>query len=101
MALYLDRDYRCHLVNDGTMAAWNDEKNVFEGKCDTFIEGYRVVPAGESWTREDGVVFTGEMIAPWKPYAELAAAQAEYEKNRAEMEDMRKALALLGVTMDE
>ena len=98
MIVYVDADYRCHASNDGTMNSV--ETDVFDGKCDAFIEGYRFIPAGESWTREDGSVFTGEMIAPWKPYAELAAAQSEYEKNRAEMEDMRKALALMGVTLD-
>ena len=30
----------------------------------------------------DGVVFTGEMIAPWKPWAELDAAQREYEREQ-------------------
>lgn len=60
------------------------ENEFFDGKCDAFIEGYRFVPAGASWTREDGVVFTGEMIAPWKPYSELDAAQREYERELAQ-----------------
>ena len=98
MVIYLDSDFKCHVSNDGTMTAV--ETDFFDGKCQTFIEGYRLIPSGESWTREDGVVFKGEMIAPWKEYGTLAAAQAEYEKNRAEMEDMRKALALMGVTLD-
>jgi len=33
-------------------------------------------------SRADGVVFTGEMIAPWKPWAELDAAQREYEREQ-------------------
>lgn len=97
--IYIDSDFKCHITADGTMLGI--ETDFFDGKCNTFIEGYRFVPAGESWTREDGTVFTGEMIAPWEDYRMLEAAQAEYEKNRAEMEDMRAALALLGVTMDE
>ena len=56
------------------------ETSFFDSKCDAFVEGYRFVPSGESWTREDGVTFTGEMIAPWKPYAELDNAQREYER---------------------
>jgi hypothetical protein len=32
--------------------------------------------------REDGVVFSSEMIAPWKPYSELDEAQREYERQQ-------------------
>lgn len=99
--IYLDHDFKCHIANDGTMIEWQDEHGFFEGKCQSFVEGYRVVPLGREWMRGDGTVFRGEMIAPWKPYAGLIAAQAEYEKNQAEMADMQEALALLGVTMDE
>lgn len=77
-AIYIDSDYKCHIADDGTMAAV--ETTYFDGKCDTFVEGYRYIPQGESWTRSDGKVFTGEMIAPWKPYSELDAAQREYER---------------------
>ena len=76
--IYIDSDFKCHLADDGTMTAV--ETDFFDGKCDAFIEGYRFVPSGESWTREDGVVFNGEMISPWKDYNELDAAQREYEK---------------------
>lgn len=78
MRIYIDSDFKCHLSNDGTMTAV--ETNFFDGKCDSFIEGYRFVPSGESWTREDGEVFTGEMVAPWKDYSELDAFQREHEK---------------------
>ena len=71
-------EFKCHTSNDGTMT--EVETDFFNGKCQTFIEGYRFVPSGESWTREDGTVFTGEMVAPWKPYSELDAAQREYER---------------------
>ena len=67
--IHIDSDFKCHVSNDGTMTAI--ETDVFDGKCDTFIEGYRFVPNGETWTRSDGVVFLGEMIAPWKDYDEL------------------------------
>lgn len=78
MIIYIDNDYKCHTSNDGTMR--EVETDFFDGKCDTLIEGYRFVPAGENWTRSDGVVFHGEMIAPWKDYVELDAAQREYER---------------------
>lgn len=77
MKVYLDSEYKCHLVNDGTMLEF--EAPFFDGKCQTLVEGYRYVPAGHSWTRNDGVVFHGEMVAPWKNFNELAQAQALYD----------------------
>lgn len=97
--IYLDNDFKCHVADDGMTKAI--ETDFFDGKCDTYIEGFRFVPAGETWVREDGVAFAGEMTSTWRNYAELQAAQAEYEKNQAEMADMQAALALLGVTVDE
>lgn len=82
--VYIDNDYKCHPTNlGGTYTAV--ETDFFDGKCDAYIEGYRFVPDGESWTRPDGVVFQGEMIAPFKPYSELAAAQRQYEADQAEL----------------
>lgn len=97
MKVYVDSTFKCHTVNDGTMR--EIQTGFFDGKCQTFIEGYRFVPQGESWTREDGTAFTGEMVAPWKPYEELDRAQREYE--RAQLADMKAVLELLGVTLDE
>ena len=96
MKIYIDNDFKCHVTDDGSMTAVETE--FFDGKCDELIEGYRFVPEGEIWTREDGEVFEGEMIAPWKPFAELDAVQREYE--REQLEDMREALRVLGVTVD-
>lgn len=76
--IYIDSEFKCHVSNDGTMTAV--ETDFFDGKCDTFIEGYRFVPDGETWTRSDGAVFRGEMISPWKDYDELDNAQREYER---------------------
>lgn len=77
--IYIDNDFRCHTTNQNSTFR-EIKTDFFNGKCDTFIEGYRFVPLGESWTRYDGVVFRGEMISPWKPYSELDAAQREYER---------------------
>lgn len=82
--IFLDADFKCHIFDDGTMTAV--ETDCFDGKCDAFVEGYRFIPAGESWTRSDGQVFRGEMIAPWKPLNELDAAQAQYERMMSEAE---------------
>lgn len=80
MMIYIDSDFKCHASNDGTMTAI--ETDAFDGKCNIYIEGYRFIPAGQTWTRADGVVFTGEMIAPWKSWDELDAAQREYEREQ-------------------
>lgn len=93
--IYIDSDFKCHITNDGTMRSV--ETDYFDRKCDTLIEGYRFVPTGESWTRNDGAVFPGEMICPWKDYAELDKAQREYEwRLLAEYEE---ALRTVGVNV--
>ena len=33
--IYLDADYKCHTVNDGTMT--EIQTDYFDGKCDAFI----------------------------------------------------------------
>lgn len=76
--LYIDPDFKCHTSNDGTMT--EIETDFFDGCCDSFIKGYRYVPDGKCWTRGDGAKFFGVMVAPWKPFSELEAAQREYEK---------------------
>lgn len=81
MTIYIDSDYKCHTAPvDGLTAV---ETDAFDGKCKQFIEGYRFVPAGEKWTREDGQVFHGEMIAPWRDHAILAEFQTLYEEEQA------------------
>ena len=82
MKIYIDTDFKCHLKNNGTMVEINVD--YFNGKCDTFIEGYRFIPSGQVWTRKDGVAFEGEMAAPWKSYDELDQAQRKYEQELAE-----------------
>ena len=83
MMIYIDSEFKCHASDDGTMTAV--ETDVFDGKCDAYVEGYRFIPAGQTWTRADGVIFAGEMIAPWKSWAELDAVQREYERERYQM----------------
>ena len=95
--IFLDSEWKCHVSNGGTIKEII-ETDFFDGKCDAFIEGYRFVPGGETWTRSDGVVFTGEMIAPWKDYSELDSAQRAYEQ--ALIADMQNALNTLGVSVD-
>lgn len=81
--IYLDADFQCHLeAGEGRTAV---ETEAFDGKCDAFLEGYRFVPSGSLWTREDGEVFAGEMVSPWKNYSLLAAYQEQYEAMQQEL----------------
>ena len=89
MIIYIDSDYRCHTSNPDEKYREFDVP-YFDDKCTELIEGYRYVPAGETWTRNDGETFTGEMIAPAVDYEPLGIAQLQYEK-----QDMENALAIL------
>lgn len=91
MIIYIDSDFKAYTSNaEGRTAV---ETDVFNGKCQEFIEGMRFVPSGETWVRADGVEFHGEMISPWKDSRQLELAQLRYE-----LADAVSALAVLGVT---
>ena len=76
MTIYIDSDYKCYVsAAEGRRAV---ETDAFNGKCPEWIESFRFVPADETWTREDGEEFRGEMAAPWKDLSEAYAAQAAY-----------------------
>ena len=83
---YIDDDFKCHTTNpNGVFREMEDP--FFDEKCDEFIKGYRYKPAGETWVRDDGFPFDGgKMITPWRPYNELAAAQAQYERDMADLQ---------------
>ena len=82
MKIYIDDEFKCHTqAADGLTAV---ETDFFDGMCAAYIEGYRFVPDGEIWTAADGTAFRGEMIAPWKPWAELDAAQRTYEREQVQ-----------------
>ena len=101
MTIYLDTDYKCHTApGDGLTAV---ETDYFDGKCATYVEGYRFVPTGQTWTRPDGAVFHGEMISPWKPWAELDTAQKEYDREQriAELEAQNETLMQCLLEMSE
>lgn len=82
MEVYINDDYKCNVSYNGTMTTVDTD--FFDGKCDAYIEGYRFVPSGCTWTRSDGEVFHGEMVAPWKPWRELDNAQRQYEREQLE-----------------
>ena len=96
MTVYIDNDFRCYTstAHDRLPA----ETDFFDGKCARYIQGYRFVPAGQTWTREDGVVFAGEMIAPAEDSRILEASQTAYEEAQRESADALAALEVLGVS---
>lgn len=77
MKVYIDSEFKCH-VSPGE-GLTEVEVSFFDNKCNEFVEGYRFVPSGSTWIREDGVEFAGEMISPWKPYDKLYLTQLKYE----------------------
>ena len=103
MIIYIDNDYKCHVTDDGTRRAF--DVPFFDGKCAEFVEGYRYVPSGETWTRADGEVFMGEMITPCRDHSQIleiqtavdrAQAQAQQTINEYEqaLTDIEKALGV-------
>ena len=92
MTIYIDSDYKCYTSEAEVRR--EIETGFFDGKCDEWIESFRFVPAGETWVKENGEMFRGEMIAPWKDLGEAYAAQtayvtaqnAQYEAALAEIE---------------
>lgn len=74
--IYVDSNFKCHVINDGTMTSVETE--YFEGKCDAYIEGY---------------CCKDDQFYPCVSIAELEAAQQEYENAR--LADMENALAIL------
>jgi len=98
VTVYIDTEYKCHTVPSDGFRGF--DVYGFDGKCKAYIEGHRFVPSGERWTRPDGVVFHGEMIAPWKDFAILEAYQQQYETMLSEIQDMRTALNTMGVSID-
>lgn len=98
MTIYIDSDYKCHVsAAEGRRAI---ETGFFDDKCDEWIESYRFVLEGETWTREDGEEFRGEMVTPWKDLSEAYTAQTAYlERQNAQYEAALSEIeAALGVT---
>ena len=93
MIIFIDSNYCCHVTNDGSMRSI--ETDFFKDKCQTFIEGYRFVPAGEIWVREDGHIFRYGTICPIESSVIVNKAQQQYE------EDESIHLAEIGALIEE
>lgn len=97
MKIYIDSDCKCHISPGNGLREF--DVPFFDGRCQTFTEGYRYVPANEVWTRVDNVEFSGEMISPWKDYSDLYLAQLEYEVEQYKIA-MTEIEIALGVTSE-
>ena len=84
MIAYVDINHKCHATNDGTMTPYENKR--FDGKCAEFIEGYMVILPGKIWVRDDGEVFEGLTVFPWRDLALLEEFQAQYEAQLADAE---------------
>ena len=91
MIIYIDSEYKCYTFPGDNLTAI--DTSFFDGKCKAYIEGYRFVPSGETWIREDG-----QVVAPWRPYEILTEFQAIYEEEQVKQADMAAALDVLGVS---
>ena len=61
VTVYLDEDFVCHAEPGEGRTAYETE--FFVGQ-EEIVPLYRIVPLGATWTRADGAIFHGEMIAP-------------------------------------
>lgn len=77
--------FECHTEQNANSTRIPYDDAFFDGKCDEFIKGHRLVPEGCIWERSDGKVFNGKMISLCKPSAEVYAAQRQYERDMAEL----------------
>ena len=91
MKIYIDSEFKCHTSPGKGLTAV--ETDAFDGKCRQLIEGYRFIPAGCTWVREDGVEFTGVMIAPFRDYSILEELQAVYEEQQQTINEYETALS--------
>jgi hypothetical protein len=80
--LYLDENFIAHTDQDAlcSLMPWEDTGHFFDGKCQAFIEGHRVVPEGYDWERPDGITFHGLMISPVVDLQQIQSVQIECDK---------------------
>lgn len=97
--IYIDEDFHCHVKNaDGRRAINTD---FFDDKCDKVIEKYRFVPYAESWIRNDGMVFHGEMICPAVPYETIKPYQEQYTEDCENMMSLADVADLVELVYED
>lgn len=97
MKIYIDINdgFKCHTTDTGGLLEY--EESFFDGKCSEFIEGYRLIPAGEKWIMPDGTFLKGLIVVPWKDYDYLQTVQEAYEQGQDEI--LTTVESALGVGM--
>jgi hypothetical protein len=92
--VYIDpKTFQCYATQNADATRIPDEEPLFNGKCQTFIEGYCCVPYGYTLTLPDGTAITGRQVFPWEDISELEEAQREYERQK--LADAENALAIM------
>lgn len=79
MKVFIDVDYKCHAKNPHGTYKEVEAPELFNGKCSTYIEGWRFIPEGETWKHSDGRVFHGEALTALRDTALLDEFQRQYE----------------------
>ena len=98
MTIYIDKGYLCHAEpGEGLEAAQTD---FFDGKAPGYIEGYRFIPTGNSWTGDDGTVYLGEAAFPVTDWEALDKIQRVYEREQipvlmAQNDELVEAMAAM------
>lgn len=98
MTIYIDEGFRCYAeAGDGLRTV---ETAFFDGKTPGYIAGYRFIPAGCSWTAEDGTVYFGEAAFPVTDWEALDEVQRAYERAQLPMltqqnDDLVEAMAAM------
>lgn len=98
MTIYIDKDYLCHAEpGEGLEAV---QTGFFDGKAPGYIEGYRFIPAGRSWTGENGTVYRGEAAFPVTDWEALDKLQWAYEREQipaltAQNDELVEAMAAM------
>jgi hypothetical protein len=99
MRYYLDSNYRVHIDQAGDRVPWDDDDGIFVGKSRAHIEGYRVIPDGETWVDPNGMEFAGRMISPAVNYDILQAAQTNFEELSPRIDSASLAASIAFVVM--
>lgn len=89
--IYIDNEYKAHIAHAENRIAL--EVDMFDGFADEFVEGFIVVPEGQTAVHPDGRILTGFTTVQWKPSKELEESQRRYEREL--LSETQEALSIL------
>lgn len=78
MTIYIDAEFKCYTNPAPGLREF--EEPFFDGAAPDFVEGYRYIPRGESWTDSSGNIYEGRTFFPWRDSQQLDAAQNAYTR---------------------